>query len=257
MFLKRSGHSTNYSPAAALFCCAAWLLSASSAFAFSSDGSSLVRTPDRWIARTNSVVVFSVTFSNGCANPLRGFYFTDQMPSGLTVTPIALSINGAAVTNYSFISGQSGDVYSGCTPFRWVLEQPADFLEPNAIAPAGVVGIEYSVTSPTPGSFALQEYAWAGYEAALTNSSFGYSEPTNQQTLTFLSQPPAALLSLVARTNLLTLQLMSTPGAAFIVEQSTNLSLWTPFVTNVAPFSVGITNSPSRVPRFYRAVWIQ
>ena len=252
MFLKPL--SNRYAPASAW--CAAWLLSTGSGFAFSSDDSSLVRTPDRWIARTNSPIVFTVTFSNGCSNPLHGFYFTDQIPSGLIVTALTLSVNGAAVTNASFVAGQSGDAYSGCIPFRWVLEQPADFLELNPIAPAGVVCIQYSVTSTTPGNFGLKEYSWAGYDATSTNSSFGYSEPTNQQTLTFVSEPPIALLALEARTNNLTLQLTNATGAAFIVEQSTNLSQWSPFVTNIAPFCLSITNSPSWVPRFYRALWI-
>jgi uncharacterized repeat protein (TIGR01451 family) len=234
----------------------AWLLSAGNGLAFSSDASSLVRTSDRWTARTNSPVVFTLTFSNGCANPLRGFYFTDQLPADLTVTPLAVTLNGVPVTNYSFISGQPGDVYSGCTPSRWVLERPTALLEMNPTHPGSLIRIQYSITSPTPGSFALQEYSWVGYDETSTNASFGYSEPTNQQTLTFISEPPVVLLSLKPGTNALTLQLMSTEGASFIVQQSTNLSQWSPVATNTAPFSLTFTNSVSPIPGFYRALWL-
>ena len=226
-------------------------------FGFSSDGSSLERAADRLTVWTNSPVVFTVTFTNGGPAPLRGFYYSDQIPAGVTVQTLSVSLNGVAITNYTFEAGQTDDVYPGCIPYRWIVEQPISFIEDNPILAGGFVQIAYSVMSSTSGTFALNEYSWAAYNPGTTNSSFGYSEVSDRKSLTFLPYPYSALLSLNFQSNCLTLNLISgTPGWSYIIQESSNLSNWTPCATNNSPFDLVLPNTAGRGPHFYRALWI-
>ena len=99
---------------------------------------------------------------------------------------MASALNGQSVTNYTFESGLDSDVYPGCTPYRWVLELPAGFTENNPVPANATVRIQYSITSPTVGSFNLQQFNWAGYDPANTNASFGYSESSDAQLVSFV-----------------------------------------------------------------------
>ena len=77
-------------------------------------------------------------------------------------------------------------MYPGCTPYRWVLEQPAGFTENNPVPANATVQIQYSITSPAAGNFNLQQFSWAGYNPANTNASFGYSESSDAQLVSFV-----------------------------------------------------------------------
>jgi uncharacterized repeat protein (TIGR01451 family) len=226
------------------------------AFGFSNDGSSLERIPDRWTVETNSTVVFTVSFTNAEAVPLHGFYFADQIPTGLNVQTLGVFLNGQSVTNYVFVSGQDGDVVAGCTPWRWILEQPPAFGESNSVPAGGRVQIFYSVSSQVAGTFVLPLFMWAGYDTAATNAAFGYSEDTFAQSVNFLAAAPTSSLAMVASTNGLSLQISSAAGCSFVIQASTNLMDWISIGTNVAPFSFTDSDAAGFTARFYRAVWV-
>jgi uncharacterized repeat protein (TIGR01451 family) len=226
------------------------------AFGFSSDESALERRFDRWMVRTNSAVIITASFTNAGAAPLSGFFYSEQVPSGLTVTTLSVLLNGQNITNYLFEFGQDGDVYAGCTPYRWVLEQPPAFVQTNSVPAAGSVQITYSVSSSSPGTFNLQQFSWAGQHTRTTNVAFGYSENTAQQSVGFITSAPTAILSGRSATNGMVLQLDSLPGYSFWLEASADLSTWTPLVTNTAPFSYTDTNVISFPWRFYRGAWL-
>ena len=225
-----------------------WLPSASG---FSTDASSCSRNFSRSVALTNSGIVVTATFTNGTSFPLNGFYYADQLPSALTVTTLSVTLNGVAVTNYNFESGMDGDVYTGCTPWRWILEQPATFAQTNSVPPGGWVRIVYAVTAANAGTFSLAEFEWVGFAQATTNTSFGYSEAVDQQSPRFL---PGALLSGHAVTGGWALQLDSVPGYNYVLQSSTNLCDWSPLVTNTSPFGFTDTSAPGSA-RFYRGMW--
>jgi len=165
-------------------------LSISPAWGFSTDLSSLVRNCNTNSATTNAAIVVTATFTNGAGVVLRGFCYSEQIPSGLKVTVLGLSLNGQGVTNYTFESGLDSDVYPGCTPYRWVLEQPTGFIGNNPVPTNATVRIQYSITSPAIGSFNLQQFNWAGYNPANTNVSFGYSESSDAQSVSFVGTAP-------------------------------------------------------------------
>src|SRR3990172_2947703 len=93
-------------------------LSISAALGFSTDPSSLGRNFNTVSATTNAPIVVTATFTNGGGLASRGFYYAEQIPSGLNVMAISLRLNGQSVTNYTFESGLDSEVYPGCTTYR-------------------------------------------------------------------------------------------------------------------------------------------
>lgn len=170
------------------------MLQISGLAAFSAGGSTLVETVNPSAAPTNGSIIVTATFTNLEAAILRGFYYEEQLPSTLRVTPLSVRLNGAAVRDFKFESGQDGDVYDGLTPQRWILESPTNFSEANPVPVSGVVQIVYRLTAASPGDFSLGEFAWVASYAGATDVVFGAAGPADCKTITFLSgQLPAGL----------------------------------------------------------------
>jgi len=221
------------------------------AFGFQSDGASLTRSFSRTAALTNSQIVVTVNFTNDPTGVCHGFFYSDQLPSGLTVSTLSVTVNGKAVTNYLFESELNGDVYPGCTPYRWILEQPTNFAEANALPPRKAAQIVYAITSSVSNSFNLQQFDSAGFDAAATDSSFGYSETSDQQIVLFTTAGGISL-SGQSSTNGFILFLNGLPGTNYVIDASTNFSAWLPLVTNASPFQFTDTNQAGIRYRFYR-----
>ena len=227
---------------------------ARSAHGFSSDGSSLSRNFDRTVASTNTPIVVTVTFTNAGTNDLRGWVYSEEIPSGMSLTPLGVTLNGKAVSNFAFESGQEGEVYPLTIPCRWTLELPTQFAESNPIPAAAIVQIKYALTSAIPGTFILKEFSWAAFRPVSTNAEFGYSENTQQQTLS-ISQGGVVLLTKIKNTAAgFSFTLTGLPGVTYRIESSGNLFDWFPLSTNTAPFDFTDTRSPALSQSFYRAV---
>ncbi|MGA2788060.1 MAG: hypothetical protein ABSF60_11080 [Verrucomicrobiota bacterium] len=206
------------------------------AFGFESDNSSLTRSFNKTVALVNTQIVVTVNFTNGGTAVSHGFYYADQVPSGLAVSTLSLTVNGKAITNYLFESGQDGDVYVGCTPYRWVLEQPTNFAEANPIPVQAPVQIVYAITSSVSNAFNLQQFNWVGFETTGTNATFGYSETGDDQLVIFTSSGGGVSISGQDTTAGFMLLLNGTPGTNYVIEASTNLFNWVPLETNASPF---------------------
>jgi hypothetical protein len=161
------------------------------ALAVTSGDLALARTFDKTVALTNSPILVTATLTNISTDTIRGFYYFDQLPTGLTVATINVTLGGRSLTNFSFESGQDGDVYAGCTPQRWRLETPTNFTEANVIPPQGIVRVVFSISCASTGTFTLQGFGCAACKPDKTNTLFGYSGTADQQTVTFVSSPPA------------------------------------------------------------------
>lgn len=237
--------------AIALALCAA-ALSLPGAFGFQSDNSSLTRSFNRTVALTNSQIVVTMNFTNGGTTASRGFYYSDQVPSGLAVSTVSLTLDGITVTNYLFESGQDGDVFAGCTPYRWVLEQPTNFTEANPIPPQATLQVIYVITSATSNIFSLQQFSWVGFEATKTNATFGYSENADQQSVRFLTITTPPSLTGTSLANQFNIGLDGVPDCNYVIEASTNLFNWVLLVTNTSPFQFADTNMAGFRQRYYR-----
>ena len=230
-----------------------WAGVALRALGFSTDGSGAARSFDRLLAQTNGVITVTLSFTNSGTNDLRGFVYNDEVPTGMVVTPVSLTVGGQAVTNFTFETGLDGDVYPLNTPYRWVLERPTQFAESNAVPVGGTVQIVYALSAAAPGTYQLQGYSWAGLDDGSTNTEFGYSEAAEQQTLTVYGTVAPLLTNLVQTAQGFSLQVLGVPGLRYAVEASSDLALWTAVLTNASPFGFTDTNAAGAPRRFYRA----
>lgn len=173
------------------------------ALGFSSGSATLTRQFDMLSAVTNSQITVTATLTNGGSSTLRGVYYVDQVPSGLTVKTVGVWLNGLPVTNYLVEAGAVGDVYAGCTPYRWILETPPTFSQNKGVGAGGVVQVVYSVTSARLGSFSMQYFGWSGYDPGSTNASFGVSEAADAASVNFtLPVVPSYPILALSATNL-------------------------------------------------------
>jgi hypothetical protein len=104
-----------------------------------------------------------------------------------------------------------------------------------------------------PGNTFLQ---WRYSKDAATNAGL---DAAWVDEVTFITNPPPIVLTSVGATGIppegFSFDLSAAPGAALVIEASTNLTVWTPLVTNVMAdvpfhFSESATNFDWR---FYRA----
>jgi hypothetical protein len=178
------------------------------------------------------------------------------LPSALTVSTLGVTLNGQGLTNFIFAAGQDSDAYPGCTPCRWVLEQPPGFAATNPVPSHTGVRIVYSISSSNSGVFNLQQFSWVQFSLASTNAAFGYSENTNQQSVGFVTTAaPVSVTGQFSASGFL-LGASGVPGYRYVIEASTNLFVWTPIVTNLSPFGFTDTNAARFRNRFYRSRWL-
>ena len=220
--------------------------------AFSSDNCSLTRSFAQAFTLTNLPIVVTATFTNGGTNTLRGFFYSEQVPPGISLQTVSVILGGETVTNFTFESGLLGDVYAGFIPQRWVLESPTNFAEANPIPPGATLQIIYAISSAVPGSFSFQQFSWAGYDQGVTNASFGYSEDSDMQTVSFVTAIQAPVLSGQYSTNGFIISLQGVPGTSYVIESSSDLLAWVPLVTNTSSFSFTDTNAEVVATQFYR-----
>jgi len=160
-------------------------------YGYSTHDTTISRPFDKAEAGVNDPITITVTFTNLEANALRGFYYADQIPEGLSINPVSVRIGGNDASSYIVESGSSGDVYAGYIPYRWVLEAPTAFEEDNPVPQDSTVEIVYSVSSSQAGTFHLDEFHWVGYYQNASEgerAAFGHSEETDKKTITFFER---------------------------------------------------------------------
>jgi uncharacterized repeat protein (TIGR01451 family) len=210
----------------------------------------LTRNFSKTAVLTNSQILVTVNFTNNASVACRGFYYSDGVPSGLTVSTVSVRVNAQTVTNYVFESGQCDDVYPGCTPCRWVLEQPTNFAGANPVPPQAPVQLVYAITATTSNAFNLPQFSWGGFEASRTNAVFGYSDDVEQRCVIFTT--PALMVSVQPATNGFRVGLNGMPDTNYVIDTASNFYNWVPLVTNAAPFYYTDTNPVAGRTRYYR-----
>lgn len=177
------------------------------AYSFTTSDITIARSFDQTVVEENGVITVTIVFTNNDVHAMRGFFFTQQIPDGMVVETQQVNRleNGATaeLSNYTVDVGNLNDIYSGYTPYRWVIETPTDFAENNPISVGESVEIIYTVSAAACGEYDLNEFSWVGYFADASEGSqaaFGYSEAVDAQTLTFNNTPAISgspLLSLL------------------------------------------------------------
>jgi uncharacterized repeat protein (TIGR01451 family) len=108
---------------------------------FSTNNTTLTRVFDKNEAPIGDLITVTVTYTNSETSSLRGFYYADQVPQGLTLSTTSVKINGSSVSNYTHEAGSPGDVYAGNIVHRWILETPTSFSENNPVTSGSNVQI--------------------------------------------------------------------------------------------------------------------
>ncbi len=139
-------------------------------------------------------IVITSSFINAELSTLRGFYYSENIPVGLTVATQSVTIDGVAIFNYTLETGSVGDIYPSTVPYRWILETPVTFIENNPVSPSSTAEIIFAVNSAQAGTYYFKHFSWAGYFPATTLGSFGYSDTTDHVTVQYSSSnnPPVA-----------------------------------------------------------------
>jgi hypothetical protein len=223
------------------------------AFGFSSDPDSRIAISlDSKVSLTNAPIRITATFTNGGINTLRGFFFAHEIPTGLSVATIGISLNGRAVTNYTLEAGYDGDVLPGYTPWRWRIETPTNFSELNPVPSAMAAQIVFAINSSSPGAYNLPAFSWAANRQGSTNAAFGCSETADERLFKFVGSTNLPLLSGASSAqHLLTVD--GVPNAIYLLSASADLHHWRPLATNLSPFTFTATNWASLPQQFYRA----
>ncbi len=159
-----------------------------SACGFSSHNTEITRTFDQTEAALDSYITVKVNFKNNEIKDLRGFYYTEQIPEGLSVNTKSVKINSQEIADYIVESNGKHAVYTGYIPFRWILEEPPLFEKNNPITASANLEIIYTISSSHSGSYYLDQFSWAGYYQNLQEYqrvAFGYNDNQDKQAIMF------------------------------------------------------------------------
>ncbi len=222
----------------------------SAAFAFSLGDCQVARSFATRVSLTNVPITITATFTNSGTNTLRGMYYVDQIPSALSVSTVRVLLDGVALTNVVVEAGHDGDVYPGCTPWRWRFETPTNFTEASPFLPGGSAQIEYAINCASNGIFSLEQFAWAACAPDRTNVFFGFGEALETRTVKFVGSTNTPLLVGAFSTSGYRLTVDGMPRWPYVISSSVNLHDWLPLATNASPFT--FIDTPS-AGRFYSA----
>jgi hypothetical protein len=235
----------------------AWLcgfiVATTTAYGFSDPSYSVRRTFSQRGAVTNSPILVTTAFINRGRDTLHGFCYAEQVPSALHVTPVSVTIDGREITNFIFECGADGDVYPGCTPWRWWLQSPTNFAEGHPVLPQTHLEIRYSITAASPGTFCLPQYSCVSCATDKTNTYFSCNDSFEPRTVKFVASADPPLVAGRRSGGSYCLAVDGTPGTIYLLAASSNLANWTPVLTNASPFTYVEPKMASSRSRFFRA----
>jgi hypothetical protein len=209
-----------------------------------------MRTVEQTAAPVGSNITVTVTFTNANEGEVRGYFYSEQLPSAVDVVSSVVQISGRSVTNYLFERGLVDDVYAGYVPVRWAVEEPTNFLAGNSLPPGSSFKLTYSLSCSTTGLFKFGDEGYAGY-IPTNGYSFGATVDSNPPAFAFLSREQGGSLVWQKSSNEVIVCVNGEPGMPYVLDASGDLRSWDILKTNLSPFTwVDRTPSPDR--RFYR-----
>jgi uncharacterized repeat protein (TIGR01451 family) len=164
--------------------------------------------PDRFFAvRSGDTITVTVVITNNEAVPLRGLYYSDQVPNGWVVNTAKVAVNRALVEDYAYRQGYASQIYAGFTPHRWALEMPqgSPVFSPTHPIPAsgGTAQITYTmiVSGSTGGDYVVGYETWAGWleTASAGTAVFGHLGITKTLNADFTVEPRTGSLPLTVQ----------------------------------------------------------
>jgi uncharacterized repeat protein (TIGR01451 family) len=164
--------------------------------------------PDRFFAvRSGDAITITVVITNNEAVPLRGLYYSDQVPNGWAVNTAGVAVNGSPIEDYVYGQGYAGQIYTGFTPHRWALELPwgSDVFSPThpISASGGTALLTYTmvVSGSIGGDYVIGYEAWAGWLETVSDGTavFGHLGITQTMNADFTAEPSFGSLPLTVQ----------------------------------------------------------
>ncbi len=115
--------------------------------------------------------------------PLHGFFLSDQVPRGLSIVSSTVRVNGVVLEDCIRETGNVGEIYDECIPYRWVLETPPAFSEMHPIPPGGTVEIECEVTCGRAGTHVFKNFGWSGAVPTGIDTSWAFGHDDDSLTI--------------------------------------------------------------------------
>lgn len=154
-------------------------------YAFPAAGKiSTVKTYKADDLKAGKATAVAFVLNNGNSLALNGFFYSEHMPSTVTLKKGSVLVNGKAAKGVVFEQSAAGVVYPGMITYTWVLEEPANYGTKNSIAAqTGKVEIKYSLSYKGTSKASVWEgHSWAGKlgakSTAAANAAFGYCDKT-------------------------------------------------------------------------------
>lgn len=158
--------------------------------------------PDNFSAvSSGGTITVTVDVTNNEDVALRGFYYSDQVPSGWVVNTASISVSGYSIADYTYGQGYADEIYTGFTPHRWELEIPQGdgVFSPTHPVPAsgGTARIVYTmvVSGSTGSDYSVEYEAWAGWLETVSTGTAVFGYPSGLKA-DFTAQPRFGLPSL-------------------------------------------------------------
>lgn len=127
------------------------------------------------------LVTFALT--NKSAQPLNAVFYSDHLPSGVSVKPLGVTVNGVTALIMPTKSS-AGAICPKMISHTWTVQPLTKYGTTNTIkAYSGQLVVTYELTFPANGSYFLEGYSWAGKlgpkTGAASNVVFGYASGQN------------------------------------------------------------------------------
>jgi hypothetical protein len=158
------------------------------------------------VAQGGSASVTLTASIGSVASAIRGFYVTDYVPGGFTVSNVTVTKNGTAITTRIKRETNAGQTtYPGFTLERWALETPTAWSENNPLDPMTTLVITYTLSVPssaTVKTYAMPGFSWVAMipSQGTTGDIYGYEEPAPSLTVTGSTGPVAGKLAIASAT---------------------------------------------------------
>ncbi len=137
------------------------------------------------------------TFYSGESSTLDGFYYSEQFPDWIEVTPIRVSLNGSPIP-FTYEFSDDDGVLPDHHSHRWILDDPENPDEPFSIQYGDLLAIDYTIRSERTAASQANADGWfASLDNADAEAVTGWDD--DSPIIRFLSATDSAALPAGAR----------------------------------------------------------
>lgn len=111
---------------------------------------------------------------NCLSDTLKGFYYTEHVPSNFDITDVSVTIDQTEIFDFLSETTSAGDIYLNAITYRWIIDLPGDLPSSGIPPDSSELVINYLLSCDIPGFYTFNHYSWIGI--ADSNATFGYCD---------------------------------------------------------------------------------